>query len=295
MALFLAYVMFPLVGILPGVLVPFPAIFYSLKSGRTVGVAIVAVVMLALAIMADYPAFMLYVLQCGLISLALPVFLAAGKGGARSIVFTVAVNMVVILLLAVVYGALQGVNLHAQVLKGVQTSIAQTADLYSRAGIKGDDLKTLQQGLEQVAKLISRIYPALVAVSLGCIAGINLQLLRRFINRFSEPWLIGEFTGFRNPDQLVWVLIAAGFAMLVPDRHVTTAAMNLLIVVVSIYFVQGMAIISSFFAIFTVPKFARFLFYLVLALQPYLSVPVAALGIFDIWGDFRSPRKQENL
>jgi hypothetical protein len=51
---------------------------------------------------------------------------------------------------------------------------------------------------------------------------------------------------------------------------------------------------SHFFTRFAVPAVGRFMFYLFLLLQPYLFAGVAALGIFDIWGNFRAP-KQQNL
>ena len=42
--------------------------------------------------------------------------------------------------------------------------------------------------------------------------------------------------------------------------------------------------------------FPAFLAVAILAkVPPYLAALVAAIGIFDLWGDFRTPRKQENL
>jgi len=298
LALFLAYVMLPVVGMLPGLFAPFPAIYYTLKRDRTIGTAIVAVSALILALVADSSATLLYIFQCGVISLTLPVFLAKGKGAARSIAYTVAINLGAILLLAGIYGALQGVNLHAQVLKGIQSSIAQTASLYEKAGIKGEDLKEYRQAMEEAGKLIGRIYPSLVVVSLAFIAGLNLLLLRKAAARLPEPPAVGDFVRFKNPEPLVWVLIVAGFAVLVPNPLATTAALNVLVVTIALYVIQGLAIIAHFFNRFAGPRFMRVVFYVVLALQPYLAIAVAALGIFDIWGDFRTPRppkQQENL
>lgn len=295
LTLFLAYVMFPLVGMIPGLFAPFPAIYYTLKRDRPIGTAIVAVSALVLALLADPAVTLLYLLQCGVISLTLPVFLARGKRGARSIAYAVAINLGVILLLAGIYGAAQGVNLHAQVLKGIQSSIAQTASLYEKAGIKGEDLKEFQQTMEQAGALIGRVYPSLVVVSLAFIAGLNLLVLRKAAARLPEPPATGDFVRFKNPEQLVWLLIVAGFAVLVPNPLVTTAALNVLVVAISLYFIQGMAIAAHFFNRFAVPRFMRVVFYVVLTLQPYLAIAVAALGIFDIWGDFRTPKQQENL
>ena len=254
-----------------------------------------AITALVLAVLVDSAASFLFLFQCGIISLALPAFIAAGKSAAKSIAYTIAINAGLILLLAGIYGMTQGVDLHVQVLKGIQSSIAQTAAVYEKAGVKGDELKVLQQGMAQAGVLIGRIYPSLVVVTLAVIAGLNLMLLRKVSARLPEPPALGEFTRFKNPDQLVWILIVAGFSMLIDNRLATTTALNILVVTVSLYFMQGLAITAISSLRFSVPRLARILFYLVLLLQPYLTVIVAALGIFDIWGDFRSPKQQQNL
>ena len=295
LTLFLAYVTFPLVGMLPGLFAPFPAVYYAFKSGKTTGAAIIAVSAAVMAILGDATFVIFFILQSGVIALALPVFLAMVKGGAKAIACTVTVNLVAILLLAVVYGVTQGGNPHAQAIKVINTSVSQVAVLYEQIGVKGDELKALQQGMKQAGALIGRVYPALLVVSLAFIVGLNLVVLSKFSARLPSFPATGDFKSFKNPEQLVWVLIAAGFTMLIQNYQVSTAALNVLIVTVSLYFIQGIAVIFHFFTRFTVPKLVRALFYLFLALQPYLVVAVAALGLFDIWGDFRSPKQQENL
>ncbi|HLO25294.1 MAG TPA: YybS family protein, partial [Geobacteraceae bacterium] len=285
LTLFLAYVTFPLVGMLPGLFAPFPAIYYALKSGRTTGTAIVVVCAAVMAIMGDATFTLFFILQSGVISLALPAFLTSERSIARAIAYTVSVNLAAIILLAVVYGATKGVNPHTQALKVVNTSISQVATLYQEMGFKGDDLKTLQEGMQQAGALIGRVYPALLVVSLAFIVGLNLLVLTKLSGRLPALPATGDFRSFKNPEQLVWVLIAAGFAMLVKNPHVATAALNVLIVTVALYFIQGMAVISHFFARYAVPKFVRVIFYVLLALQFYLVVAIAALGLFDIWGD----------
>jgi uncharacterized protein YybS (DUF2232 family) len=70
---------------------------------------------------------------------------------------------------------------------------------------------------------------------------------------------------------------------------------NLLIVICALYAVQGFAVISHYFRKFAVPRFVRLTACLLLIFQPFMVLAVAALGVFDLWGDFRSPKKRENL
>jgi uncharacterized protein YybS (DUF2232 family) len=269
--------------------------FYYMKRGKATGTAIVVTSAVVLSLLDDAAGMLLYALQCGVVSLVLPAMLLAGKKGARSIAVSAGINVVLIVTLASSFWAVQGVNPHTQIVKGIQASITQTGTLYEKAGVAGEELKMLQQAMSQAGALIGRIYPSLIVVAITMIAGLNLALLKKSFVRLAAPPEVGEFCRFKNPEQLVWVLIVAGFSMLVENRQVSTAALNLLVVTLSLYFVQGMAVIVNFFKQIKVPRFARGLFYVVLAVQPYLAGAVAALGIFDIWGDFRTPKQQENL
>ncbi len=62
---------------------------------------------------------------------------------------------------------------------------------------------------------------------------------------------------------------------------------NIFLVICFIYLLQGLAIVSFFFQIKNVPNFFRFLFYFLIAVQQILMIPIAAIGLFDIWVDFR--------
>ena len=293
--LFLAFMFLPIFGLIPGLFTPAPGVYYALKQGRLTGLALVLATSALLCVVADPSAMVIYLLQAGVMTLALSEFLIRLKGGARSIVYAVAINLVAISAAAALYGYVTGADLHAKVVKGVEVSITQTASLYQKAGVTGDELKALNESMHQAGALIVTIYPALVTLALGMLAAINLMLISRVASRFRLPVYLGDFKKYRNPEPLVWLLIASGFGMLVQESLVHLAALNVLIVMCTLYLVQGCAVISHFFSTFKVPSFVRLFVCLLLILQPFMALAVAALGIFDLWGDFRSPNKQQNL
>jgi len=293
--LFLAFMLLPVFGLIPGFFAPAPGVYYALKHGRGTGLALVAATSALLLAVSDPSAPAIYLLQAGILSLALAEFLIRLKGGARSIVYAVAINLTAITAAAALYGFVTGTDLHAKVIKGVEASITQTAALYQKAGVAGDELKALNDSMHQAGALIVTIYPALVTLGLGLIAAINLMLISKVATRFRLPVYLGDFRKYRNPEPLVWLLIAAGFGMLVQESLTHLAALNVLIVICSLYLVQGCAVISHYFSTFKVPSFIRLFVCLLLILQPFMALAVAALGIFDLWGDFRSPNKQQNL
>lgn len=295
LALFLAFVTLPLVGMLPGMFAPLPALYYSFKGNRGNGAAIVVIVAVVLSLMGDPPTVLLYLLQSGCLSIALPFFLREGKGTAKSLGFSIAICLVLFLMAVMAYSAFSGVNLDRQAAKGVQASIAQTASFYEKAGVKGDELKAMQEGLTQAGNLIAKVYPAMMVISLSMVAGLSLLALARMSARLPNLPHLGSFQSFKIPEPLVWVLIIAGFAMLVPQDMVTRVALNVLLVMVFMYFIQGLAVVAHFFRRLAVPRLIRIIFYVLLAVQPYLAIGLAVVGVFDIWGDFRTPKPRENL
>jgi uncharacterized protein YybS (DUF2232 family) len=82
--------------------------------------------------------------------------------------------------------------------------------------------------------------------------------------------------------------------MLVPHPDTARVALNVLVVAGFIYFLQGLAVVLAFFERISVPSLARVIFWLFLLFQPYLVLAISFLGLFDVWGDFRTP-KQKNL
>jgi len=294
-ALFLAFLSIPMFGIFPGLFTPLPGIYYALKGGRWTGVAILLVTSLLVAVVADPASLVVYLLQAGILTIGLSEYLIRIKGGARSIVYAVALNVVVIGVAAGLYGYLTGADLHAKVVKGVEASISQTAKLYQTAGLGGQELKSLNESMRQAGALIITIYPALVTVALGTMAALNLALLSRVAARNRLPVYLGNFRKFKNPEPLIWLLILAGFAMLVEQTQVHLSALNVLIVLGTLYLAQGCAVVSHFFASYRVPTLVRVFFVLLVSFQPVMALMVAVLGIFDLWGDFRSPKNPQNL
>lgn len=295
LALFLAYIFLPLAGFLPGLYTPLPALFYTIKGGRVLGFSIVLVTAVSLAVFMSPTITLLYLFQGGLFSLLIPLFLAKGMGVARTIAYSVAVCFVCLLLVVASAWQFYGVDVHDLVLKGIDSSVSQTIAIYNKGGFKEDDLTALRLGAKELGEIVARIYPALVLVAMGIIAALNLQGLKRFAKKLECQLPVGELRTFRNPDHLIWFVIVPGFSLLAGNTHVTTAALNVLVVSLTLYLFQGMAVVLHHFDRYAVPGFVRITFYVMLTLQPYLAVALAVLGVFDLWGNFRTPRQHKNL
>jgi uncharacterized protein YybS (DUF2232 family) len=125
------------------------------------------------------------------------------------------------------------------------------------------------------------------------IAWLNLLLARHFcwVHRVAlPPW--PAWNRWKSPEVLVWPLIAAGFMVLVSNQTLTLIGLNLLIVLGAVYLLHGLAIVAFYFEKWKLPSIVRGIGYGLIFLQQLVSLVVMALGLFDLWLDFRRLTKK---
>lgn len=293
--LFLAYASIPLFGIPAGVLSPFPIAYATLRWGRVSGLAAVIAGGTAVLLLDGVPSLLIFLVQSGILALLLAEGLKRKWGGVRSLALSVCGTLVVALLLAFLWYGMQGVSLLAEIGKGIDASTAQTLKLYEGADIPAEVRGSLKDGAEAAGKLLREIYPSLIVVGLLIMSGASLMLLRRSLPLQISQSGVGAFAAFRVPELLVWPLIIAGFARLAPPPWGGMWALNVLILLGMLYFLQGLAVLQVRASRSPVAGMMRVFFFMLILFQPYLVIAVAVLGLFDLWGNFRTPRQKQNL
>jgi uncharacterized protein YybS (DUF2232 family) len=144
---------------------------------------------------------------------------------------------------------------------------------------------------------IIRLLPALFVMSTAAGAVLNYGVVRLVWRRLEGPPLFPDLplSRWTAPEVCVWVLIASGTTSFLPIPVLQTIGLNALLLVSLVYLVQGLAILIFYLNKTTMPRIFRGIAYLFLVIQPLLLVGVAALGLFDLWFDFRRIRnKQES-
>jgi hypothetical protein len=155
--------------------------------------------------------------------------------------------------------------------------------MYRDLGMSADQLAELESQRESLTHTVLSFLPALIAVGASAVWLANLRISARWAG-----WpQLHALSRWRTPEWVVWLLIVSGFALFVPHGGVALVAANLFAVVIACYFGQGLAIVSYTFQRFSLPRGLRVATYLVIALQHVAAALVVALGVFDLWGDFR--------
>jgi uncharacterized protein YybS (DUF2232 family) len=293
--LFAAYLAIPPIGIFSGIVAPFPAAYNHLKYGRLAALTVLFGVTTIITALFGVFAGVLYFGMCGVIGAVMPNLLLRGFSASRTLFWTTALNVLFCAIGFLVYSYLSGTDLPGLINAEVASSMKQAIAIYEKAGVKGEELDLLKRSMTAGIDMLAKLYPALITVLLIIIAGANLALLKKTSATITAVSEISDFSSFRTHDLLVWLLIISGFSLLLPTSIITTPALNVLAVALFLYLLQGMAVISTIAARYSVSRFLRILLYATLIIQPYFLAFVAGVGLFDLWVDFRTPKPQENL
>ena len=293
--LFAAYLIIPPLGIFSGILAPFPVAYNRLIHGRAASLIVLLGTVASITALFGVLAGCLYVGMCGMIGFLMPELLLRGFSGSRALFWTTAANILIIVVGYIAYSSVSGFNLQTLISTEISVSLKQALALYEKGGATGEELELIKRSMSTAADMLQRLYPGLVTIMLVVIAGCNLILLKKSAAKTPVKIVIDDFSTFKNLDFLVWILIAVGFSLLLPDSPITTPALNVLLIITMLYFFQGMAVVSTFITKNAAPALLRIIFYVLLIIQPYLLALIAGIGLFDLWVDFRTPKTQENL
>lgn len=295
--LFATGLVVPFIGFLTAFLAAVPLTLVRLQGSRAAALAatIIGGVLIALAFSPLVAAW--YFAQCGLAGFLVADLSLRGFTPARTVLWSTLAAMVLMALLVTVISVTTGFNPQQFIEKEIQQGLQQAMKLYEAPGLAEQDRETLKSGMESIGQVMLRIYPALATLNLLAVCIITTGLFHRAAARRSLALVSVPFKEFRAPELLVWPAIVAGFAMLAPSPLVTTPALNLLVVLGVVYFMQGLAVLLSLMDRSDYRGLLKAFLAILLLTQPYLAMIVAIIGIFDLWGDFRTPRKspEENL
>ena len=285
---FISVLLIPMVGIFVGVFTPLPTLLSYYRWGSPLGLWVPGGAVLggwllfSYLSMAQSVPYLLEMVMLGLI-------LGIGMRQHWSLEKTVGTASIA----AFVVGALifwytqdsSTAGMFAGIEEGLRKAVHLTLKQY--AGIT-PETRLLEESLDGIIPLVVRILPGASLASALVMSWLNLLVAKRYCRVRQLPlpsW--GSWLQWKASETLVWVVIVNGFALLLPIHPLKIAALNVLIVLGTIYLFQGLAIITFYFERWKLPKILRAIFYGFLLLQQFASLGAVLLGFFDVWFDFR--------
>lgn len=278
----------PLAYLLVGVLAPLPVLVSARRSGElaALGVALAAVAI----IFSLHPALETIWENLGFLNLLLMgVVLSSlqcrGVAAPQAIMMTVAALTVGTLLVFLGQAVYLGISPHDLL---AQKSAELMDTVRKVMGDPAGGASDLVPGVApaQLEALLQHLLPGLLVTNMALVAWLNVVLSREIISLLGWGKTDPPLYHWAAPEWLIFVLLGAGFLILVPVSGARFFGMNLLMVVAMLYFCQGVAVVATWFHRLGLPRLLRMIGYPLLFLNPFCFL-IITLGLLDLWLDFR--------
>jgi uncharacterized protein YybS (DUF2232 family) len=287
----------PLAGSLFSLITPLPILYYSTKLGLDQGVKLVGITVLFVGLLAAMTRtihLLFMSIEFSLMGLIVSELFRKNL----SIGYTVLLGTGVMLLIGFVVLAIAGLSRNKTpmevVLAYLQGSLDYTVLVYQGTG--GGEVNPLRarQYVQLLTHILMKIYPALTTVGTGFVVWFNVVVSKPLFRagKLQYPQF-GPMDRWAAPEHLIWGVIAAGFCLFLPVSQIRFVAVNVMIVLLAVYFFHGLSILLFFLSKYRVPLWIRLGVYALIVFQQIFAIVIVGAGLFDQWVDFRRirPRK----
>lgn len=287
--IFAVSIYMPIFGFFCSLFIPLPILFYRSKLGRKTGAIIpIAAGIIMIMVLGGFSIDLLFFFELMLLGFILSELMAVDLSIEKMVLFACS---------AIIGSAVIGLLFYSQVIhKGLMDVAAEyvtknlqlTLVLYESMGMSEENIQLIADSLEQIQYVLLRIIPSLAIASTMFVSWTSLLISRPLlISRGLYYPNFGPLNVWKPPEQLVWGVIGCGLILLVPSGSVKLIGMNGLIMLLTVYFFAGIAIISFYFEKKRFPRLLRIFLYSLIALQQFVLILVIGLGFFDVWLNFR--------
>jgi uncharacterized protein YybS (DUF2232 family) len=288
---FLAASLIPLLGAFFFMLTPLPIIYYYSRTGRIQGLAIFIISLFLVAIvltLSGAAANLPFLFITGFLGIILSEIFRRNYSIEKTVVYPVTVILLLWCSLIVLQSLSSGQEPWHLVEDYIGRNIQESIQFYAQLDIPAEQIDLLKDNVKQITSFFANIFPALVLVSATFVVWLNILAAKEIFKR-AGMWYpdFSDLSRWRTPEALIWLLIGAGGLLLIPVSLVRIISLNLVIVCLFAYFFQGMSIIGFLFKTKNVHRSFRILCYCLIFAQQYIILLVAAIGVFDLWVDFR--------
>jgi uncharacterized protein YybS (DUF2232 family) len=285
----------PVIGFFGALFIPLPVLYFRMKLGRQTGGIIPAV---SLAVMftvsGGFSIDVLFFAELLVLGFFLGELFELNLSLEKTVLYACGLVLLTGVLGLFFYSGVARSGLGTLISAYVARNVELTMRLYENMGMSDENIRILSDSLEKITYILVRILPALATVSILFVTWTNLLLSRLLLRRYGLFYPdFGPLKVWKAPEQLVWGVIGCGVAMLIPDKSVKLIALNGLLILLAVYFFQGIAVISFIFDKKRLPRMLRIFLYSLVAIQQFALLLVVGLGFFDIWLDLRKLTPKE--
>jgi uncharacterized protein YybS (DUF2232 family) len=290
-SLFVLALLIPIFGTVSLIFTPLPIVYFSMKIGRARGMAITVVALSlvsAVALIGGVNINLLVLYLFGILGIVLSETTHRGYAIEKKILYPTGCLFLITLALLLYQSLQSGKQIFDVIEQYIAGNIQESIKIYAKFDLPPEQADILKENARGITHFLAMIYPALVLAAFSFTVWVNVLSARYFFDRNGVSYpSFGDLTCWKAPDKTVWFFIAGGLIALLSAGDLIYIGLNLLVICTFVYLMQGLSIIGFLFKQKKVPPFAAFIFYFLIFIQQYILLLVVAVGLFDLWVDFR--------
>ncbi|MFP4040426.1 MAG: YybS family protein [Desulfosudaceae bacterium] len=287
--IFLVSVWLPVMGLVGLLALPLPIFYYRAKLGRKNGLIVLVVTAgVMTAVIRSFSPDLVFVTGLLLLGFVLCELVEKGLPLEPTILLTGGLILLTGILGLMIYSLTAGTGPVALLSTYVARNLELSLALYRDMGMPEENVRLIEQSRETIGYYLVRILPAISAAFILMETWITFLGARSIFKKKGVGFPdFGALNQWQSPEYLVWGVIGSGILMLIPQPALRIIGLNLMIILMTIYFFQGIAIVSYYFDRKKWPVAPRVFVYTLIAVWHLLLLLVVSLGFFDTWADFR--------
>jgi uncharacterized protein YybS (DUF2232 family) len=279
----------PIIGWISSLLIPLPVLVCRLRLGKYPGTVLpVIVFLITWSVMGRFSATLLFFGELLLLGFVLGEVLSRKASIEKAFLHTGSVVLMTTLAMMLLASRSSGQSLVAFISVHVAQNLEMSLKLYEQQGISADSLLVIENSIDKIQYILVRILPGLMTSGILLTIWFNILAARSLSRKFRFYFPdYGTLNHWKISDSLVWAVIGCSLMLLLPSQGLNLTGANGLIAAMTIYFFQGIAIVSFYLEKKKSPPIIKSLCYGFIFLQQIFMLLVIALGFFDTWLNFR--------
>lgn len=150
----------------------------------------------------------------------------------------------------------------------------------------------LSENRTRIGTALGSALPSLALVSLTLMAAVNIVVTRIISLKTGVVEAIAShnLSEWKTPDWMVWGVVFPGFGVMLADGAAGSVSTNVFLVTMTLFMIQGLAIIHHWFFRNSANVVLRAIGYFVIFSHPLFMLLTSGLGLMEVWVDFRKDR-----
>ena len=186
------------------------------------------------------------------------------------------------------YTIATGISPYSEMIASIVQTIDETIVYYQQSNsFDAQTLAVVAATLENLKTVVPLIWPGVLLSFAYIVSQVTMMVGNLLVRKHcqQEPWPL--FRLWQLPDKLIWLGIIGVAAFFLLSGTSEIIAVNILILLMTVYCFQGLSICVFYMHKWNVPLIFRSFLYVMIILQSFGTIFLLLLGVFDTWFDFR--------